>query len=493
MVIVGSGLGGLQCGYILSKEGYNVCVIEKNKQIGGCLQTFKRDGCIFDTGIHYLGGLDDGQSFYRYLKYFGLIDKLKLKRLDSDAFDVISFDGDDASYKFPMGLNNYIESLAANFPSERGALNKYRDKIREICASFPLYNLEASASLDFDSPYFGRNTKEYISSLTNDEKLRNLLIGMIPLYAGVPDKTPLYLHALVINSYIESSYRLVDGSSQIAEILSSSIIENGGTIIKANGVKEFLVDDDNVTSVELENDERIEGKYFISNIHPMKTLQMLKSDKIKKIFRKRIDSLENTIGAFTIYVVFKKDTFKYLNSNYYHFRVKDLWDTAIYNDSDWPSYYLFMTPATSNSDRYADCAIIIAFMKYDEVKKWENTTVEKRGDDYLQFKRRSAERLLDEAEKRYPGMRSNIKTYYTSTPLTYRDYTGTINGSMYGILKDCQAPMKTYISARTKLPNLFFTGQNVDMHGCFGVTIGSVLTCSELLGVEYLMDKIKKS
>lgn len=30
IIIIGSGLGGLECGAILSKEGYNVCVLEKN-------------------------------------------------------------------------------------------------------------------------------------------------------------------------------------------------------------------------------------------------------------------------------------------------------------------------------------------------------------------------------------------------------------------------------------------------------------------------------
>ena len=48
IVIIGSGLGGLVSGYILSKEGYKVCILEKNHQIGGTLQCFKRDGC----GIH---------------------------------------------------------------------------------------------------------------------------------------------------------------------------------------------------------------------------------------------------------------------------------------------------------------------------------------------------------------------------------------------------------------------------------------------------------
>ena len=61
VIIIGSGLGGLQCAYILSKEGYNVCVLEKNNKLGGCLQTFRRNNTLFDTGMHYIGSMDEGQ------------------------------------------------------------------------------------------------------------------------------------------------------------------------------------------------------------------------------------------------------------------------------------------------------------------------------------------------------------------------------------------------------------------------------------------------
>ena len=44
IIIIGSGLGGLECGAILSKEGFNVCVVEKNAQFGGCFQTYQRKG-----------------------------------------------------------------------------------------------------------------------------------------------------------------------------------------------------------------------------------------------------------------------------------------------------------------------------------------------------------------------------------------------------------------------------------------------------------------
>ena len=48
IIIIGSGLGGLECGAILSKEGFNVCVVEKNAQFGGCFQTYQRN-CLLYT------------------------------------------------------------------------------------------------------------------------------------------------------------------------------------------------------------------------------------------------------------------------------------------------------------------------------------------------------------------------------------------------------------------------------------------------------------
>ena len=51
VIIIGSGLGGLQCGYVLSKHGFKVAIFEKHHQFGGCLQVFKRNNYLFRKGI----------------------------------------------------------------------------------------------------------------------------------------------------------------------------------------------------------------------------------------------------------------------------------------------------------------------------------------------------------------------------------------------------------------------------------------------------------
>ena len=98
--------------------------------------------------------------------------------------------------------------------------------------------------------------------------------------------------------------------------------------------------------------------------------------------------------------------------------------------------------------------------------------------------------MIDFVSQYYPNIRESIKSIYTASPLTYRDYTSTPEGSAYGIVKDCRNPMVTLMPARTRIGNLLLAGQNLNIHGCLGTVVSSAVTCSEILGMEYLAKKI---
>ena len=42
----------------------------------------------------------------------------------------------------------------------------------------------------------------------------------------------------------------------------------------------------------------------------------------------------------------------------------------------------------------------------------------------------------------------------------------------------------------TKVPNLYLTGQNVNLHGVLGVGVGALMTASKFLGMDYLLKKM---
>ena len=130
-------------------------------------------------------------------------------------------------------------------------------------------------------------------------------------------------------------------------------------------------------------------------------------------------------------------------------------------------------------------------MQWDTCKQWDNTRIGRRGEDYEQMKARLADECIALAEREIPGLRQMIENIYTSTPLTWHDYTLTPDGSAYGVRKDSRNLMMTMLSPRTPIPNLLLTGQNLMLHGVEGVTMTALKTCGELLGNEFIQKIIK--
>lgn len=496
VVIIGSGLGGLVSAIILAKEGYSVCVLEKNQQYGGNLQTFVRDKTIFDTGVHYIGGLSEGQNLYSYFKYLDILDDISLKKMDEDGFDRITFDNDPKEYRHAQGYENFTKTLLRDFPDEEKAINAYCDKMKETCSFFPLYGLKLGKPYYENTSLFEVKAKDFIDSLTENEKLRAVMGGSNLLYAGEGSRTPFYMHALSVNSYIESSYRCVNGGSQITKALLARFRENGGKAFKRSEVTKFETEKGLVTAVQTADGKTIRGDIFISNVDPKITLNLIGQEYFRKSYTSRIENIESTIAAFTVYLVLKPNCFKYLNYNYYHFKdYKSIWDAHNYTEESWPESYMVSMGVKKENDQWGENMAVMMYMRFDEMKPWVdtfNTAADKndRGQTYEEFKAYKSEVVIKELEKKFPNLRDCIQSVYASTPLSYRDYIGSNEGSMYGYVKDANNPLKSFVSPRTKIKNLFFTGQSLNMHGILGVTISGVVTCSEILGGEYLLNKI---
>lgn len=67
--IIGAGISGLIAGKKLAQSGHDVTVIEKNRELGGHLATYKKDGQIFDYGASSVISSDPTfESFIELLK-----------------------------------------------------------------------------------------------------------------------------------------------------------------------------------------------------------------------------------------------------------------------------------------------------------------------------------------------------------------------------------------------------------------------------------------
>jgi all-trans-retinol 13,14-reductase len=492
VVIVGGGLGGLLCGAFLSQIDKQVCVLEKHHQIGGNLQTFVRKGVKFNSAMHYVGGLDKGQFLYQVFKHFGIIDKIGVKKLDASCYEKI-FIG-DKEYCNASGFTGYKERLLSYFPQEGKAIEAYLEKLREIWSSIKILNFkEISDIRDQETQYAFESAYDYIDSLTENKELKTLLSVPNALYAGIPEKSSLLSHAIICHHYIQSAYKFSEGSDKLALALEQVIENNGGTVQKKKEVVKFLFEEDKACAVELKEGEIIHGKSFISNIHPAQTIKLVESGRFRKAYINRIEGLPNTISVFCVYIILKKQAFKYINSNVYIYNTDQVWSAAYYNEVEWPPSCMLYTNPDKDNPEYAESIVIASFMDYNEVKEWEDTSIEARGKDYIAYKKQKAEALIALVEKRYLNIREVIDDIYTASPLTFHDYTNNPGGSIYGILKDCKNPRSSYISSNTRVPNLYLTGQNtgVGLHGVLGVTISALFTCANFFDINTLLSRLR--
>jgi all-trans-retinol 13,14-reductase len=497
-VIMGSGLGGLQCGHILADFGFSVCVLEKNQQLGGSLQVFAREKTVFDTGVHYIGGLDEGQALQRYFKYFGLMDGVKWKRMDSEGFDRISFSDDTTVYPHHQGWDAFVDGLSRQFPEERSAICTYRETIERVASNFPMDRLEYHGSDHLDANLLHLSAAAFINGLTENVRLRAVLAGSALLHAATAEKCPLFVHALTTNGYMHGAWRCVDGGSQLAKVLAQRIRERGGEIHRRAEVSGFRTEGDRIAAVVCKDGREFTGTNFISNIHPKNTFDLLPAELRKGPYFKRIASLPNTLSSFNVHIVCKPGSFPYLNHNRYHLRNGNPFAQPDYHEEDWPLNLMLSTPASSKSEHFAEGITLMTYMRSSEVAQWagsHNTIVHPglRGEDYEAFKQQKAERMIAAAEEMFPDIRYCIQSVHCTTPLTFRDYIGNDDGSMYGFEKDFQSPLRTFIPPHTKVPNLFLTGQNINLHGMAGVTVSSVITCSHFVGRNDILERIQSA
>lgn len=489
VIIIGSGLGGLECGTMLSKEGFNVCVLEKNDLYGGCFQTYNRKGHLLDTGIHYIGSLEEGQMMNQFFRFAGIMDKLKIRKLDENAFDRIFYK--DKVYDYAMGYDHFVENLCKSFPQERENLHLYAKSLQEVGGLISVDHLKQGIISNEGMKYFNTSAAERIAQTISNPDLQSVLAGSALLYGGSREHSNFYEHAMINNSYLQGAYRFVDGSMQVASEMINVIRANGGTVLNNYEVTRIIVENEKVQGVEVNDGERIESNYVISNIHPKLTLSLLdKSRSIKNAYISRINSLENTYGIFTIYLIMKENSYPYLNQNLYLHGENDVWYNKKENMGHTTNCMISMQ-ASSHSSNYADVISILTPMYIDEMQPaWLDTLPGQRGDEYRAFKKEKARQVLKFIQSHGIDFVDSIESMYTTTPLSYRDFTGTCDGSAYGIIKDYKCPQTGFVSTRTKLENLFLTGQNLNVHGALGVTLTAIITCSELLGKEYLAKKI---
>ena len=463
VIVIGSGFGGLICARQLAQSGRSVLVLERQRQAGGCLQSFQRNGISFDTGFHYVGGLAEGQPMHALFEQLGLM-HLPWHRLDPEGFDRVTIG--HQTFALAEGYDRFVQTLSEAFPRQQDALRSYTRLLQNMPPAEQLGEI---------------NAYDYLTQTFSDPLLVNVLAGNALKMELRRESLPLFTFAHGQSSYIQSSWRLRGDGQLIVQSLAHDLQQFGGQLVCHAEATELVEHDGRITAVRCSNGETYEADTFISDVHPAVTLNLIKqSEVLKKTYRRRILSLDNTFGMFTVSLILKPGTLPYFNHNKFVYREANVWDLP---QGQLPVDRVMVSCRVPEDDADGNKGLqmdLLTPMPWSCWQQWMGTSPGQRGDDYRQLKTQTAEACIALAERVIPGLSQMVSQCYTSSPLTWHDYNLTPEGSAYGIRKDCRMPLLTILSTRTPIPNLLLTGQSLMLHGLEGVAMTALQTINNI-------------
>jgi all-trans-retinol 13,14-reductase len=484
VLIIGSGIGGLSTAIILAGLGFDVTVIEKNRQPGGMLRSFVRQGVHCNVGVHYMGALAQGQVLRRCFDYLGISDQLPLIRMGEDGpVDRYHFNDPNLgidTFDLPAGFAAYEENLYRAFPSQKTQIQALLAMLQRSAR-----HLDRLDFLFSEQPAdFWIDQTEPLGSIFDQlgcsPGLR-AVFGMPSVLIGVPPALcPQFYHTVALASYLFSAWRLEHHGAHMADVCARRLSALGGQLRTGQAVEHIRTTGGRVLGVTLTSGEQVEAPVVIGAIHPKTVVGLLDPDTVKASYRRRILSLTDTASMVGVHALVPADKHPAIAHNL--FSIETGTDGAIRDliyfqlrPSGKPEHNLLSLLTSGHETLW---------------QTWRHTCSGRRGPDYLRTKHEMARRLIAGIEK-ITGPFSGIQISDVYTPLTIRDWVGSPNGSAYGVMRATGQMLSAALLNRTALRGLFLAGQSVLAPGILGTILGSLVTVQFIVGSDRFRREVR--
>ncbi len=501
IIIIGSGLGGLTVGSLMSQlKGKKVLILEQHYIVGGFTHTFKREkGYHWDVGVHYVGDLEEGHVF-RVLFDYATQGKVRWKKMPY-IFDKFVFP--DFTFECPSSSTEFEKKLIVQFPHEEKAIKKYlidvvkadnwyRDNI--IYKHLPSLLKPIKKPSAATTKLATMSTKEYLDQTFTDNKLKGLLVSQWGNYGAVPGKGSFCNHAMVVKHFYNGGYYPIGSAKTIAEAIEPIIEKAGGKILVNHEVTDIIVENGKAVGVKVDvkqgkkrTEEVLYAPIIVSCAGAYNTYCNLLHKDFGADFPDEVRDHPDGLSHLCLYIGFKESPEKlgFKGENHWIFdqydhdeMFKDL--DAIVENRMKMAFLSF--PSLKDPEATVYTGEIITFISYEVFEKWKEERWKKRGNEYEDFKKMLAERMIDFIEAHYPGFRDIIDFYELSTPLSTEHFTMHNKGCIYGMHTSPDRMLKKWNHVKTPVKNLYLTGADAAVLGVAGAFTGGVFTTIELMG-----------
>ena len=493
VVIIGSGVGGLTAGALLSKAGMSVCVLEKEPHPGGYLAGFRRKDFRFDTAIHWLNQYNEQGMITRL---FAALGNDFPRALQQDR--IRRYIGDDHEYVLTSNPDDLKNQWLQEFPEDAAGIERFFAAAKGIGWAFA----------NFGHIFRSEETMGFWEKMGNKRNLLRFAMKFIPHLRYSGDKgmqkgLAKYFTNEKLKKVFSSDTEILSclvpvgwayygdyqspphgGGQVIPEWLEHMIEYYKQDIHYRCTVKQVITHDNKAGGVVCTRNGKefnIQSKYVIAACDaPLLFNKLLPKGLVPQKTLNNLDKAELYSSSVTVSIGLDCPVEELgFNEEMIHIssaRVARKDHTC--GDPDISEIVILAPSYRDKSLAPAGNGTLVlfmpAFMNFEE--NWRTEKDEHgnlvRGEAYKQLKEETARRIIDRVAKRLaPNLRDHILFYDVATPVTHWRYTGNTDGSMMGAKPGRANMMNKVAGYRTPVKNLLLGGHWAELGG--GVPIAA--------------------
>jgi phytoene dehydrogenase-like protein len=431
IAIIGAGIAGLAAGCYGRMNGYRTRIFEMGVRPGGLCTSWKRGDYTFDGCLHWLVGSREG-LFNELWREVGALQGVEV--VDFDAyFAYEAANGQRVTfYNDPGRLREHLLEIA---PEDAAVIDKLARGVRraaffDLSVDKPpeLYTLGDRLKMFGGMlPYLGMFMKWGRLSLRDlAGRIKNPVLAEALTNGFWPDAPVFYFLATLAWMWRRNAGYTVGGSLAFSQRIEKRYRELGGGLSYGARVDKVLVDNDHAVGVRLADGTEHRADYVVSAADGRTTIfDMLEGryvdDKVRRYYAGELPIFQPLV--------------------YLSFGVAD----AL---ADAPHYlaFNFASPLRVAGEEVPRASLrvynfdptvappgknVITVMFESKYDYWKKLRDEDR-DRYRAQKDNVAAAVLDEIERRFPGIKKKVEVVDVATPATFERHTGNWQGTYEG-------------------------------------------------------------